>query len=197
VKLNEFYIKYDFNWIVDLVEDLYNVSSITNDEIEKKYDCIIETKNEQGDSRLVLLSSFDMELKKYRIILNSFKLSNEKYDGELKLDLIDELRRNLVHEDTHRQQFQCDPKYLEQPDPNANRKKYLSSQQEIDARAREVAYYFENNGINSSKAMELVNILDNKLGPYLRIVWEYRDINGEIFKKFKNEIYRYLENEEK
>jgi hypothetical protein len=190
--LREFYIKYNLNWVENLVNDLY--SSLSSKEIKNKYNTIVEFGYSEKD-RLVLNADFNLETKNYFISLNKTIIENSNED-DIKEDLIKEIQFNLMHEDTHRQQNQGNLKYQKLPNlSKITTKKYLSHYTEIDARAREISYWLKQNGNDLDKSLEKIQ-KNIDTGPHKDTIKWYHEIGGSVYHKFLSEIYRFFVGED-
>jgi hypothetical protein len=189
-KLNEFYIKYNFDWVENFINDLY-YSSLSAEELFNKYQISYDFEY-SDENRLVLKSSYIPQSNSYNITLNKKFLSGnnseEYYD-----DLIKELQHTLVHEDTHRQQNQFELK-AKNPD-KVPTKEYLSEPIEIDARAREIASWLKNSGCNLEQAIEKVQF-NKDTDKFEETIKNYHEIGGSVYHKFLSEIYRYYDGED-
>lgn len=185
-KLQEFYVNYDLDWVEDFVKDLE--SEVSDEKIVKKYRVITETRRDESHE-IVLDCSYDFTDKNYYVVLNLRLLENDEMVARYHKQLVAELKRAFVHEDTHRQQDQTSFEHLKN-DPNEKQyKDYLSHHTEIAARAREFAQYLKDTGSSVfTSAMARIATHDN-ISPYSKILIKYQKIGGEIYKKFLNELF--------
>jgi hypothetical protein len=186
--LREFYVKYDLSWVDDLVNDLYD-NSVSDNDIKEKYSVVISFESDENDV-IVVVCAYDQSDKRYHIALNE-RLIMSDIEDQLKSNLTIELKRAIAHEDTHRQQDQIGMDASRIASPSDGTRKYLSQPQEIDARARELAYFFENEKCNAKEALRRIEQMDS-LGSYTEVVQWYHLIGGSIYKKFLSEVYRYF-----
>jgi hypothetical protein len=185
--LQEFYIKYDFDWVDQFVDDMYRNTKST-DEIKKEYNIDWKFVEDSRDN-LIVKTSYNG---KYNIWFNLNIIKDEdRYKDELKI----ELKRAIAHEDIHRQQFQDGFDSNKVPGPNDGSYKYISSPQEISARGIELAHYFEEKKYDVNRAIESIEEEKN-LGPFEEIVSMYKEIGGSVYHKYLSEVYRRLVGED-
>jgi hypothetical protein len=190
--LREFFVKYNMDWIDDLIDDIYN-PSITKEEIYDKYKVRFDIENSPED-KLILEAKYNQETKDYYVLLNKRIILSGKAD-EYKNEVVVELKRALTHEDTHRQEDQGNFNAKKVPGPENYTPVYLSHPAEINARAREIAYAQEQQGFNLEQAIENIEEEKNIEG-FEEVVWWYHEIGGSVYNKFLSEIYRYLYGED-
>jgi hypothetical protein len=187
---SEYYRRPDFNWVSEMIDAIYaNKDSI--DEIANSYKVEFE---EGGDSPLLIpYASYENSDDTFHIWLNNKAIESIK-SGKKANDLKREIESFLWHEETHRQQNQL--KNAEQPyigdfDSNSfeERKAYLSQYCEIDAFARSVAADIWKNGADSEDIANLKNLKMSFISQ--NILKDYQEIDGKIYQKFLQEIYRW------
>jgi hypothetical protein len=179
--LQEYYTRPSLDWVGAFVDGFWG--DVPTEELRHTYSIRWQFQK-STENRLILRSGYDGE---YSIVINS-----DLIHENLKAEFTIELKRAIVHEDTHRQQHQgaFDPAKV--PGPDKETPLYLSSPAEIAARGREIAQFFEEQGISVEDAIASIESGTN-LGPYEDVVAWYHEIGGSVLHKYLSEVYRYLE----
>lgn len=146
---------------------------------------------------------------------------NDKFINQFKSNSFDNIARGIVgisgHENTHRQQFLSSKGKIKGTDSETlnfktitDFKKYLSSQIEIDAHAREVAIYLYNSNVKGNTLIQMLNTNHKGLfnSTAYEKYWKYFGKNIlenknfdkndlKVWKRFLKRIAAYLQTTDK
>lgn len=211
LSIREMYKRFDTSFVSNFIYQLSNILKSKNcknklNELENSFGIKIKinplSNNKYFDSAL-----FDILDGKYEVIFTKNCINSLLNNIDI-LDIIQNLEQLIVHENTHKQQYDkynnIIKKYYNLPDnfTKEDAVKYISQKVEQDAYARQLGKKIQQRygyNISPKKFFDMVKngTLDNDLMEEVNTIRDpYLNLDIKVIGRFFDRLYRYLDHQE-